>query len=103
MSNHSAVNQTYNNGLAALQKSKDKGHTRLDEERADLKRKLVTVETRRHTLDTKITTKQTTLTTEFDADTAEYNQMNTDLVTSKRQSKRQSKLVKKKICYRSTL
>ena len=85
VSDHSAVHQTYNNGLAALKKRKEEGHAGLDEERADLERKLVTVKTCRHTLDTEITTEQTTLTTWFDADTAEYNHMNTDLVTSERQ------------------
>ena len=47
---HSVVHQTYNNGLVALQKRKDKGYAELNEECADLERKLATVETCRHTL-----------------------------------------------------
>ena len=46
---------------------------------------------------TKIISEQLTLTTGFDADTAEYNQMNTDLVTSKCEYKRQGKLAKARI------
>ena len=84
MSNHSAVNQTFNEGLAALTKRKEKDHAGLDDKRADLERKQVTVEINRQTFVTDITTQHQTLTTEFEADTAEYNQMNTALVTSKR-------------------
>ena len=44
---HSAVNKTYNKGLAALAKRENECHAGFDVERANLERQLVTVNTNR--------------------------------------------------------
>ena len=73
LSDHSTVLQTFNDGLATLQKRKEEGHAGLDDERIDLKRNQAPVQTRCHTLDTEIIIDQAALKTGCDADTAEYN------------------------------